>query len=374
LEKHLHIISLTVPYPVDYGGVFDLFYKLSALQQQGINIHLHCFDYGRGEQPELNKYCASVHYYKRSSYRLFSSLPYIVESRKNEELFQNLLHDDHPILMEGIHCSALLNDDRFKNRQCFVRLHNIEFEYYDDLKKAATSPIRKLYYKRESTLLKRYEKSIANKAIFLTVTQKDADTYRNLFNGRSIFYLPLFLPPWKVSASAGMGAYCLYQGDLSVDANINIVEWLVKKIFFDANASLKIAGKRPPVAIKKLADLYENITLIADPSETQMQELIAKAHINIIPSFSNTGIKLKLLNALFNGRHCIVNDNTVAGTGFEHLCHIANTTEHLKDLIAQLYYQPFREDEVQARKIILEHHFNNEVNAGKLIQMIWSSQ
>ncbi|HAK10648.1 MAG TPA: mannosyltransferase, partial [Chitinophagaceae bacterium] len=47
MEKHLHIIALNVPFPVDYGGVVDLFWKLPSLQAQGVNIHLHCFDYGR---------------------------------------------------------------------------------------------------------------------------------------------------------------------------------------------------------------------------------------------------------------------------------------------------------------------------------------
>jgi glycosyltransferase involved in cell wall biosynthesis len=220
--------------------------------------------------------------------------------------------------------------------------------------------------------LKRYEKSIANKAQFLTVTAKDAETYRHQFGCRSITHLPLFLPEWKVNALTGMGSYCLYQGDLSVDANIKIIEWLVKKIFGDVDISLKIAGKKPPKRLKKLIKQYRNISLIADPSEATMQELIEKAHINIIPSFSNTGIKLKLLNALFNGRHCVVNTATVEGTGFEHLCHIADNTDHLKDLISQLYYQPFREDELNNRKQILEDHFDNEANAKKLVQLIWN--
>ncbi len=371
MEKHLHIISLTVPYPVDYGGVFDLFYKLPALQKQDVKIHLHCFDYGRGQQTELNKYCESVHYYKRQGYELFSSLPHIVYSRKNEALLQNLLKDDHPILMEGIHCTFLLTDKRFANRKCFVRLHNVETDYYADLQKSATSFLKKLYYKRESRLLKQYEKNIANKAMFLTVTAKDAEKYTKEFKGKSIVHLPLFLPDWKVNILQGMGTYCLYQGDLSVDGNIKILEWLVKKVFSEIDISLKIAGKNPPGSLKKLIEPYQNISLIANPVEATMQELIANAHINIIPSFSSTGIKLKLLNALFNGRHCVVNAATVEGTGFEHFCHIADTTDHLKNLLAQLYHQPFRTDETDSRKQILEYHFNNEVNAKKLITLIW---
>ncbi len=46
-----------------------------------------------------------------------------------------------------------------------------------------------------------------------------------------------------------------------------------------------------------------------------MTELIREAQINILPSFNTTGIKIKLLNAIFNGRHCLVNPAAIAGTG-----------------------------------------------------------
>lgn len=371
MDKHLHIICLTVPYPVDYGGVFDLFYKLPALKQEGVKIHLHCFDYGRGQQKELNKYCESVHYYQRSQYSLFNQVPYIVASRKNEALFSNLLQDEHPILMEGIHCTALLNEPRFSNRKCFVRLHNVEFEYYRDLSTVTRSFFKKIYLKRESRLLKKYESSIANKAVFFSVTEKDATTYRNEFNCKNIVHLPLFLPKWNVDAKEGVGNYCLYQGDLSVAANSKMAEWLIRHIFSSTQISLKVAGKKPSSHLSKLVDKFDNVSLVADPSEEQMQELIRNAHINIIPSTSNTGIKLKLLNALFNGRHCLVNNTTVEGTGFESFCHIANTAEHMKDLVSQLYHQPFRADELQERSVILQQAFNNETNAKELVKLIW---
>jgi hypothetical protein len=135
VDKHLHIISLTVPYPVDYGGVVDLFYKLPALQAQGVKIHLHCFDYGRGKQPELEKYCASVQYYERNQGHkaISNTVPYIVSSRKNEQLLYELLKDDHPILMEGVHCTYPLLDARFAKRKCYVRLHNVEYQYYREI-------------------------------------------------------------------------------------------------------------------------------------------------------------------------------------------------------------------------------------------------
>jgi hypothetical protein len=178
LEKHLHIIDFTVPYPADYGGVIDLFCKLPALQKEGVKIHLHCFDYGRGQQKELEKYCVEVNYYQRRKFA-FSSLPFIVATRKNEQLLQKLLQDNYPILMEGIHCTYLLNDERFASRKKIVRLHNVEHEYYHHLYESATSLFKKIFFLRESKLLKKYEQAIVIKAqLFLSVTQKDADTYK----------------------------------------------------------------------------------------------------------------------------------------------------------------------------------------------------
>ena len=44
-DKHLHIISFDIPYPPNYGGVIDVYYKIRTLHKLGIKIHLHCFEY-----------------------------------------------------------------------------------------------------------------------------------------------------------------------------------------------------------------------------------------------------------------------------------------------------------------------------------------
>jgi hypothetical protein len=123
------------------------------------------------------------------------------------------------------------------------------------------------------------------------------------------------------SMPEGMGSYCLYHGDLSVDANEKAAIWLVEKIFRHLKVPFVIAGKDPSKKLYALAQATENTCLVSNPSEKEMQDMIAKAHINVIPSYTTTGIKIKLLNALFNGRHCVVNDATVAGSGLESACH-----------------------------------------------------
>lgn len=374
MERHLHIICLNVPYPVDYGGVFDLFYKLPALQQQGIKIHLHCFEYGRGKQPDLNKYCETVAYYPRKNGLTAWSLqyPYIVKSRNNNQLLDALVKDDYPILMEGVHCTYLLNDNRFNHRKCFVRLHNVEHIYYRYLAGFTTDPIKKIYYLYESRLLKNYERSIAPKAAFLSVTPKDAQDYKNLGAAR-IEFLPLFLPDWKVNMTEGKGTFCLYHGDLSVAENEKAAKWLLENVFDDLNIPFVIAGKNPSGSLARIVRTKNSTCLIANPKEQEMQDLIAKAHINLIPSYNTTGIKLKLLNALFNGRHCIVNEATVEGTGLEPAYDIANDNVAFKTAIKALYEKPFLKKDITLRHQLLDNMFNNESNAIKLADMIWGN-
>ena len=370
----MHIIDFTVPYPADYGGVIDLFWKLPALQKEGVKIHLHCFDYGRGEQPELNKYCATVHYYERQK-GISAKLPYIVATRKNEQLFQRLLQDDYPIFMDGIQSTYLLNDKRFDNRKKFVRVHNVEHQYYHHLYQSSTSFFKKIYFYNESRLLKKYEQSIVSKATaFWGVTHADVDVYRNLLGCKTIDYLSLYLPAdWTVSCKEGKGNFCLYQGDLSVAANEKAAIWLLQKVFNDLEVPFVIAGKNPSKKLEQLVHRSMKACLVANPSQEEMQDMIAKAHINILPSFSSSGIKLKLLNALYNSKHCVVNNDTIAGTGLNELCHIANDEISMKKIIEQLYPEPFSQSEIGMRKQVLQNMFNSEANAKLQVKWIWGT-
>ncbi len=370
---HLHIVCLDVPYPVDYGGVFDLFFKIKALYEAGVQIHLHCFEYGRGQQEELNRYCADVHYYTRcEGHKAFShKLPYIVCSRSNGRLRENLLKDDHPILLEGVHCTYLLNDDRFKGRKIILRLHNVEYRYYRQLFHAERSLVKKIYYLHESNLLRGYERSIADKALVLAVSEKDGALYREEFGASQVATLPVFVPFTEVRSKEGTGCFCLYHGNLSVAENEEAAVWLLKKVFRGLRVPLIIAGKDPSPRLSRLVGKYPQGCLIPNPSQEEMQDLIAKAQIHLLPSFHSTGVKLKLLNALFNGRHCLVNEEALQSTGLEEACHIAADAEDFRQAISQLYRQPFTADEVASRKNILAGHFDNAKNTQKLIQWIW---
>lgn len=374
MSKHLHIVTHDIPWPADYGGVVDLFYKIRTLHQMGISIHLHCFTQGRMPREELDKYCTTVTYYKREkNIRRFSlKIPFIVNTRKNSALIADLKKDNYPVLLEGIHCSYYLAAGQLDDRKVILRLHNAEFEYYKQLAKNEQHLFKKIYFLLESRLLKKYEAALANKTTIIAVSEQDVNLYKELFGAKDIQHLPVFIPYTLALGKEGKGCFCLYHGNLSINENETAALWLLENVFNKTGLPLVIAGKDPSKKLEHAAHLQKNTCLVANPSDKEMQDLIAKAQINILPSFNNTGVKLKLINALFNGRFCLVNPKGAEGSGLETACCIANSADEFIKSVEELYQLNFKEEEIEKRNGLLQRLYNNEANANKLIRLIWN--
>jgi len=369
-ELHLHIISFDIPYPANYGGVIDVFFKAKALADSGVKVHMHCFQYGREHYSIMKDTFHKVEYYKRdiSKKHLFKSIPYIVSTRMSEQLIKNLLKDNYPILMEGIHTSALLDEPRLKTRKRLVRAHNIEHEYYYNLGKAEKDIFKKYYFYNEAAKLKRYQKILEKADRILAISVNDKDYFSNEFS--RVDHIPAFHPFTDVKSREGRGEYVLYHGNLSVAENENAVNFLLDDVFNELDVPLKIAGLNPPRTLKNRVAHEKNIELIPNPDDDTLQELIENAHVNISITAQKTGLKLKLLNNLYNGRFSLVNDKMLSGSNLDGLCDVANNHVTLKRRIKILFGKEFTSKIIEKRKQSLSNIYNNGNNVKKLIDII----
>lgn len=375
MNHHLHIISFDIPYPPDYGGVIDVYFKIKALHQLGVQVHLHTFHYGRQQSAELEKICASVKYYPRAKFfqAIYSSVPYIVGSRKSDDLLSNLVEDQHPILFEGLHTCNYLNHPSLKQRKKIVRMHNIEWDYYNSLGKVERNFFRKFYFYSESKKLKEFEEILQHADLILAISTADTQYLSERF--KYVYYAPAFHPFDRVVSKTGTGDYALYHGNLSVAENNQAAFYLIHKVFDGIDLPLKIAGKEPLSTLKKESEKKDaRFELIPNPYDEGMQTLIAEAQMNVLPTFQPTGIKLKLLNALHNGRFCIVNSQMVQGTGLEPLCILAENAEEMKKNILGLKDEPFTEAMIQQRQALLSEKFSNLQNAKQMVEWIFGEQ
>jgi len=370
LETALQLVAFNIPYPPDYGGVIDIFYKIKALAESGISVYLHCFEYNRPQTRELEKYCTKVFYYPRKHgvrYQ-FSGKPYIVITRNNNQLLNNLSSKNYPILFEGLHSCLNLDNPALKDHLKLVRAHNIEHEYYRNLCKAESNIFRKLFFGMETCKLKPYEKMLKSASHLLSISPNDNLYFDQKF-GNSHF-IPAFHPFNEIKSKEGRGEYILFHGNLSVAENIQAVEYLIKNVFSKISQKVIIAGKNPSTNLRDKIQQRSNIQLIANPENEQMEALIENSHICLIPTFQDTGLKLKLLASLFSGRFCIANAPMIHKTGLEHLCHQADTPKEMIDCINVLFEQEFTSEEIEKRKLILEDTFSNHRNALNIIKLL----
>ncbi len=372
--KELNIISFDVPYPANYGGVIDVFYKLKYFHQKGIKIHLHCFEYGRGKQTELEKYCVAVYYYKRKKgiASLLSSTPYIVKSRISEKLKANLLKNDFPILFEGLHTCFLMDDPAFKKRIKIFRSHNIEYDYYQHLSLIEKNVKNRQYYKTESKKLKHYEPIIKNADFSIVVSFSDLKYFQNKYRDNQFEFVPCFHPEEEIIIKPGKGDYVLYHGNLSVAENKNAAEFIILHLFKDLSIPLIIAGLNPPSDLIQLIKKYDHIRLIQNPDDGEMRTLIQNAQINLLYTNQATGLKLKLLHVLYLGRHCIVNSKMVEGTSLNELCKVEDDIPQLKALISDTFNIEISENEIEKRKTVLQKDYSNESGYQKIINVLQS--
>lgn len=368
-SKKLHIVSFNTPYPANYGGVIDVFYKLKALAEEGVLIYLHCFEYGREESAVLEQLCEKVFYYKRnmSWKQLLSPIPFIVKSRQSNPLLEQLKAIDAPILFEGHHCTSFLGHPSLSNRKQYVRTHNIEADYYKLLSKVEKNLFRKLYFYWEYRKLLKYEDHLKKAHALFTISKNDQAHFEKLTQSH---YIKAFHPESHISSLEGIGEYAIYHGNLSVPENEEAVLFLIQKVFRHINISLVIAGKRPGTKLRKEALKHNHIRLVENPQDKVLDQLLQQAHIHVLPTFQDTGIKLKLLKSLYTGRHCIANELMVSNTELENTCIIANSPDQWIKAIKNLEEKEFNVKDIELRKKVLSK-FDTKEEAKKIIRILF---
>jgi hypothetical protein len=373
-DNHLHIISFDIPFPPNYGGVIDVFYKIKALHRLGVKIHLHCIEYmGREPSEELQKYTEKVYYYPRKTgfKSALSFKPYIVSSRRSEEMIANLLRDDHPIIFEGLHSCYYINDPRLRHRVKIYRESNIEHRYYFNLFKVERQLKSKLYFLAASMKLRAYQKVLRHADLLLAVSEQDTEYLRRHFSDKKVILLPSFHANDEVAALDGKGYYALYHGNIEVPENEYAATFLIRQVFNNLEYPLVVAGMKPRASFRKLVSANPKIRLIANPDDEEMFDLIRNAHVNVLVTFQATGLKLKLLNTLYNGRFCLVNQPMVTGTRLGSACEIGNDAGELKRKLHELFNRDFTLEEAEKRTAILNEHYNNAANGQELLELIY---
>ena len=173
----------------------------------------------------------------------------------------------------------------------------------------------------------------------------------------------------EVDIIEGVGDYVLYHGNLSVAENYTAAEFLIN-VFKTTNFRFIIAGMNPPEYLQKMIENIDNIELIDSPDDKTLYDLIRNAQINILVTAQATGLKLKLLNTLFNGRYCLVNNKMVEGLDITGLCYEVNDANSIRFAVKELIDKPFDSHQVERRRMNMRRFYDIEEATDLLLKLI----
>ena len=358
-------MSFDWPWPPDYGGVIDVYYRIDALLARGVAVRLHVVAQDdRSADVPAHWVAAGVdvfYHRRRGAWSALSRKPYIVNSRQVGSLLPNLANGASVILFEGVHCAGWLGHPRLSDLSQWVRVHNVEADYYAQLAKAPTTWRRRLYYREEARRLRGYERRVLAQADLLLPASARDEPWCERVNPGKVFGHRSYVSTGEVDVLPGIGDYALFHGALHVDDNEAAARALMR-VFegMPAGRRLVVAGRVPSAGLKAAVALADRVDLVESPDVTVMRELIRNAQVLVLRAQHAAGYKIKLVESLALGRHVVANDAMFQGApALRTALHHAESDEDYRAAMDTVWEREVSAADVAARRAIMRPYLRD---------------
>lgn len=370
--KELHIISFNYPYPPSYGGIIDVYYKIKALSDLGIKIHLHCFveRIPSTVDEDIRNITEDIFFYekKKNPFYFLSAVPFAATIRTSDVLFENLNKLKAPILFEGLQTTQVISQLKDKGFELYLRQHNNEMEYYKGLSYSEKNIFKKLIYKVESLKYSGYQKKILKEfnTIFCLSEKefKEVDSY-----SKNAKLIHIFHGNRSVKTLSEKGKYFLFHGDLSISDNKKALNETISLFKDLPQYQLVVASDRADNEIQNKINSIRNISLVPIETTEALHRLFENAHANILLSYQNSGTKVKLFNALYHSRFVIINQNITDNQALINLCIFGSDRNEIRQRVIETAEKDYHENET--RREVLEKNHSDDTKAEEMIKVIF---
>lgn len=368
LEKKIHFISMDVPFPPNYGGIIDVYFKLKAFHQLGVKVYLHLYGNSTDGMEDLKSIAEEIYFYpiKKNPLYFLHPFPFSVKSRPAKELLKNIKKHQVPIFFESLKTSQILHLDPLSGYPKYLRLHNIEQNYFEGLAQSESEKLKQKMFRLEAKKYVKYESILSQMDEVFTLSKAEQHIIQLKYNKGK--YVPVFHGNDKMPDLEPFGKFVLYHGDLRAADNCKAVEYLID-VFKDLEYPLVIASGTKEEWVRSKIQAFQNIKFVYLNDFHHLLQLFNEAHINIAWSFQESGTKLKVINALFNSRYSIINSNIIDDERVSELCVSVESTSQLIQKVNELMHQPFQPS-IHYREV-LENYLNDLKNAEIMVKKIF---
>lgn len=335
------LVCHDIPYPAIHGGRIDMWRRIKAFAQIGIELQLICwFDKvpQREEVAEIKKYVDSIYFipFKHdlcsTGYRLINLLRYPLEVTSRlvvgEELEHLVSHvrafKPHFVWLDGIHGGDVASKlSHHFDIPIVTRCHNIEHLYYQRLFSSATGTSKVKRYLSISHL-ETYEKSLLKDSLlFYDISAEDLKFWKShgFKNGR---YLPPLMEIYqshkqdkfnqKIDVDPGYDV--VFLGNLYSNNNVAGINWFLTQVLPEIrtrlpNIKVLIAGAKPINKIRQLCEDTDGVDLSINPPSST--EIYNSGRVLINPVLTGSGVSIKSLEMLMTGKPIVSTPQGIAG-------------------------------------------------------------
>lgn len=330
-KKGMKILQITnkVPVPPKDGGSIASFRLAEGLAANGQDVHILAMNTSKHfversvidsfERDKLKITAVFVNTrikpLKALWNLLFSKLPYNAVRFVSREFRKKLLNsifvfNPDVIILENLYPALYINDIRaVSTAPVAYRAHNLEYEIW---KRSAEKSrfLKKGYLKILARRIKQFETGIINEYdILVPITKRDSAALDQLGNKKPSYVLPTGFPqPEKITTSWDSSEQSIAQlGALDWLPNQEGLIWFIEKVLpivrkEKPDLLFHLAGRNAPAWFEKKIKA-EGVVYHGEIEKAN--EFIQAHQIHIVPLFSGSGMRIKILEAMAMGKTII---------------------------------------------------------------------
>jgi polysaccharide biosynthesis protein PslH len=352
------IISSKFPYPLKDGGSIATYSLAKGILDYGNRVYILSFNTRKhfvdkdsipvsefkGIEYDFVKIDTKVQYWKALINLLFSRKPYILQRFRSEKFNESLIKlleecKFDIIQIEGLYMMQYLKLIKTNTNSLFVyRPHNLEHRIWELLSQNANNWLKKIYFKLLSKRIFRFEKSILNKYdIILPISPFDADFFEKLGNSKTLAVVPVGfnVGKYKPKQEINLNHKLFYIGSLDWIPNQEGIIWFINNCWEKLRQNfpdleIHIAGRNTP---KWLISGYSKPGIVWAGEVDEIQDFINDKTIMVVPLFSGSGMRVKIIEAFFSYKAVVASGIAVQGTGGADNCELLIADGHIEFII-----------------------------------------
>lgn len=287
-----------------------------------------------------------------------SALTRILKSEKFDIIqFETLFTTPYILLIRSLSDAHLV-----------LRAHNIEHLIWKRIAQGETNPLKKWYITKLARTLENYEKSVLNQLDgIVAITGKDAKYFRSIKPEIAVIDIPFGIDPkmnnieHQIEPTHGLKLFHL--GSMNWMPNQEGIKWFLNEVWPDLHTkhpeiTFSLAGRAMPQWLLKL----KMPGVIVDGEVPDAQAYMAQHDAMIVPLFSGSGIRIKIIEGMLAGKTIITTPIGAEGINYvpgKELLIAKDASEFVR-AVEFLLTQPDGYQEIgrNARELVMNEHNN----------------